>query len=195
MLDSFAIWIVAYFAAATGLTAATGYVFAKLVERGTVPLVRHRYLFMLEEGRRSRGSAAQSRGTRSVSKLVRAHILSKTSHDDYVLIYDGILQDFFAKSDGTISYVVLRGVRSGCRQIGGGEQQVGTRVPLDRTNLADASDGLFVITSEDIANVYFEPLAEVTQTLEETRALEERIRKLEQEEAAAETVPAEDRGG
>lgn len=178
MLDSFGVWILVYFMVASAVTGCIGYLSAKLVERGALPITRHRYLFMLEEGRRQRDSAAESHRTGAVSKLVRAHILSKTLHDDNVLIYDGILQDFFAKSDGTISYVVLRGAQSGCLQIASGTQQVGTRIPLDRTN-ANSNSALFVITSEDIANVYFEPLVEVTQTPDEAKVLEERLRKLE----------------
>ncbi len=184
MLDMNAGWILSYFASVAAVSFGVGFGAGRLVERGVLPLTRHRYLFMLEEGRKGE----RRRGGTSLpeARLVRAHVLSRTSHDDLVLIYDGVLRDFYSKADGTISYVVLRGARCGSVKISGdGPGRIGSTSQMDGAGMGDSTTALLVLTSEDIANVYFEHLSGVTQDTDEGRALDEAVRRFESEAAGA----------
>lgn len=176
MLDAHAGWILGYFAATAGLSFLIGFAGGKLVESGRIPLSRHRYLSMLEEGRRGDAGPAASQ-----ARLVRAHVLSRTSNDGLVLIYDGVLRDFYAKADGTISYIVLRGARCGTIRISAEPpRRSGQTIPLDDEGRSlSGGASLLVLTSEDIANVYFEPLSTVTRSVAEERSLDEALERLE----------------
>ena len=179
MVEASAGWIVLYFAAQAALFFGLGFGTGKLVEAGVLPITRHRWLSMLEQGRRQRNSA----------RLVRAHVLSRTAHDDVVLIYDGIVQDFFARADGTITYVALRGARSGALEFNKqAPRRTGQTTALSPLAGADDSSALLVLTSEDIANIYFEPLSAVTVDADETQALDAKIERLER--SAAQDTPA-----
>jgi len=95
--------------------------------------------------------------------FVRAHVLSKTSHNGRVLIYDGMVDEFYAKASGTINHLVLKNARSGLLEIG---DDAPIRHP-GKIPLGDESKGSFqilVLTSDDIANVYFEKVARITNT-------------------------------
>jgi hypothetical protein len=178
MLDDSAPWVLVYFVVVALLTFAVGFGAGRMVGSGLLPLARHRYLFMLEEGRRHDGSSG--RADRAAARLVRAHVLSKTTNDGLVLIYDGILQDFYAKADGTISYIVLRGARCGCIKIDAAQtRRAGQTTALDGVDAGDATTALLMLTSEDIANVYFEPLSAVTKSPAEEQRLAEAIKAFE----------------
>jgi hypothetical protein len=188
MFDAYAPWMLGYFALVAGAAFGLGLGGGSLVNKGWLPLMRHRYLFMLEEGRKREGAARRSQQTEA--RLVRAHVLSKTTHDDLVLIYDGILQDFYAKADGTISYIVLRGARSGTVKITSNQpRRAGDTTALEGDSSGDATTALLVLTSDDIANVYFEHLATVIKSPEEEAELARALQRYEAE--LAET--AEDR--
>jgi hypothetical protein len=172
MLDSYAGWILAYFAATGAVTGLLGFAAGKLIENGYLSgFTRHRYLFVLERGRKKKGA-----------ELVRAHVLSRTQNLNNVIFYDGILQDFFAKADGTISYVVLHDARTSTIEItGSGTLHSDTSIPLDIRGESFGTQPLLVITSENIANVYFEPLNEVRiESGDDTDALDRAIDELEQ---------------
>ena len=121
---------------------------------------------------------------------MRAHVLSRTQNLNTVIIYDGILQDFFAKADGTISYVVLHDASTSVMEIGSaGAAHSPARLPLDMGGSVRGTQPFLVITSEDIANVYFEPLNslrldEGTDTSILDRAIDE------MEQAAGQPTPA-----
>ena len=116
---------------------------------------------------------------------MRAHVLSHTQNLNNVIFYDGILQDFFAKADGTISYVVLHDARTSTIEItGSGTLHSDTSTPLDIRGESLGTKPLLVITSENIANVYFEPLNEVRiESGDDTDALDRAIDELEQAKA------------
>lgn len=182
MFDAYAPWILVYFAMVAGAAFALGLGGGKLVSDGRLPLMRHRYLFMLEEGRKREGAARRSKQTEA--RLVRAHVLSKTVHEDLVLIYDGILQDFYAKADGTISYIVLRGARSGTVKITSNQpRRAGDTTALESGSAGDATTALLVLTSDDIANVYFEHLSTVLKSPEEEEQLARALQRYEAEQA------------
>lgn len=181
MVDASAGWIVLYFSVVAALFFGLGFGAGKLVEAGVLPITRHRWLSMLEQGRRQRNTA----------RLVRAHVLSRTAHGDAVLIYDGIVQDFFSRADGTITYVALRGARSGALEINKeAPRRTGQATSLDPLGSADASTALLVLTSEDIANIYFEQLSTVTVDAAEEQALDEKIARLEHAGDARRPSPA-----
>lgn len=182
MFDAYAPWILVYFAMVAGAAFALGLGGGKLVSDGRLPLMRHRYLFMLEEGRKREGAARRSKQTEA--RLVRAHVLSRTVHEDLVLIYDGILQDFYAKADGTISYIVLRGARSGAVKITGDQpRRAGDTTALESGSAGNATTALLVLTSDDIANVYFEHLSTVLKSPEEEEQLARALQRYEAEQA------------
>ncbi len=152
MLDLYIFWILLYFLATGGLTGLAGFGVGKLIENGHLRgFTRHRYLFLLEKGRKS-----------EESELVRAYVLSRTQNLNTVIFYDGILQDFFAKADGTISYIVLHDANTSAMEItASGPAHSKDSIPLDIESGAPgvrATKPFLVITSENIANVYFEPL-------------------------------------
>ncbi|HEV7928857.1 MAG TPA: hypothetical protein VGP12_01855, partial [Nitrosospira sp.] len=172
MLDHYAGWILVYFGATGAITGLLGFGAGKLIENGYLSgFTRHRYLFMLERGRKKKGA-----------ELVRAHVLSRTQNLSNVIFYDGILQDFFAKADGTISYVVLHDARTSTIEItGSGTLHSDTSIPLDIGGESLGIKPLLVITSENIANVYFEPLNAVRiESGDDTDALDRAIGELEQ---------------
>ena len=180
MLDHNAPWIFLYFLATGLATVLLGFLAGKLIERGHLTsFTRHRYLFMLERSRKQKGV-----------DLVRAHVLSRTQNLNTVIIYDGILQDFFAKADGTISYVVLHDASTSVMEIGpAGAAHSPARLPLDMGGSVRGPQPFLVITSEDIANVYFEPLNSLR--LEEgtdTSILDRAIDEMEQ--ATGQSAPA-----
>jgi hypothetical protein len=175
MLDRYAGWILAYFGATGAITGLLGFGAGKLIENGyLIGFTRHRYLFMLERGRKKKGA-----------ELVRAHVLSRTQNQNNVIFYDGILQDFFAKADGTISYVVLHDARTSTIEItGSGTLHSSTSIPLDIVGESLGIKPLLVITSENIANVYFEPLNAVRiESGMDTDILDRAIDELEQSSA------------
>jgi hypothetical protein len=172
MLDHYAGWILVYFGATGAITGLLGFGAGKLIENGYLSgFTRHRYLFMLERGRKKKSA-----------ELVRAHVLSRTQNLSNVIFYDGILQDFFAKADGTISYVVLHDARTSTIEItGGGTLHSNTSIPLDIGGEGLGIKPLLVITSENIANVYFEPLNAVRiESGADTDILDRAIDELEQ---------------
>jgi hypothetical protein len=172
MLDNYAGWILVYFGATGSLTGLLGFGAGKLIENGYLRgFTRHRYLFMLERGRKEKET-----------ELVRAHVLSRMQNQNNVIFYDGILQDFFAKADGTISYVVLHDARTSTIEItGSGTQHSDTSIPLDIGGESLGTKPLLVITSDNIANVYFEPLNAVNiEGGADTEILDRAIDELEQ---------------
>lgn len=197
MLDGSARWILAYFAVTSLLSFALGFVVGKAVERGLLPIARHGYLRMLEEGRRQVRGASDAGfwralrpsrwpGAPAETRLVRAHVLSRTAHEREVVIYDGVLRDFYAKADGTISYVVLRGARCGTFRIEGPAPLRSTETrPLDAEG--DHTSAFLVLTADDIANLYVEPLNAVTQDPDEAAALDEKVRAYERQQQPAPT--------
>ena len=77
MLDSYAGWILVYFAATGAITGLLGFAAGKLIENGYLSgFTRHRYLFMLERGRKKKG-AELVRGARPVAhaKPEQRHLL------------------------------------------------------------------------------------------------------------------------
>lgn len=149
IFDRDALNIFIYFVVISGMGFLLGWRIGLLVTNGPLRmLASHQWQFRLLDGKKS-------------AKYVRAHVLSKTSHDGRVLIYDGIVEEFYAKASGTINHLVLKDARSGVLEIG-------NNVPIrhaGRIPLGDNKEGSFqvlVLTSDDIANVYFEKVASIT---------------------------------
>lgn len=171
MLDRYVGWIILYFLGTGSITGLTGFAAGKLIENGHLrSFTRHRYLFLLEKGRKNEGSG-----------LVRAHVLSRTQNLNTVIVYDGILQDFFAKADGTISYIVLHDANTSAIEITArGPEHSKTSIPLDIDTGAPGAKPFLVITSEDIANVYFDPLNTIRVGSADAEILDKAIDELEQ---------------
>jgi hypothetical protein len=171
MLDRYVAWILFYFLATGSITGLIGFGAGKLIENGYLRgFTRHRYLFMLERGRKKKSS-----------ELVRAHVLSRTQNLNNVVFYDGIVQDFFAKADGTISYIVLHDANTSAIEItASGATHSPTSIPLDIGGGGRGTKPFLVITSDDIANVYFEPLNTVRiESGVDTEILDRAIDELE----------------
>lgn len=186
MLDRQAGWILVYFAVAGAAAYGLGWWAGRLVIKGRLPLARHRYLFMLEEGLRASSANGAAADSAKRTRLIRAHVLSKTSHDDLVLIYDGILSDFFSSVGGTISYVVLRGARCGTVKIAANEpQRAGVAVPLDASAPLNSSTAILFIASDDIANIYFEQLPDLLASEADEQALDAALAEVEADASRA----------
>lgn len=170
--------ILLYFVVAGALSLGIGYFAGTLVSKGVLPLNRHRYLFTLEQARKVADSDSPT------ALLVRAYVLSKTANNGLVVLYEGLVQDFFARADGTINYLVLRGPSSSTLEIkSGSAQPAGASAALGKAT-ADTSQAFLVITSEDIANVYFEPTT-LVQSQQGTKTLDDALAKDEQAAAQA----------
>lgn len=169
MLDRSVAWILLYFLTTGSLIGVMGFGAGKLIENGYLRgFTRHWYLFMLEKGRKNEGS-----------ELVRAHVLSRTQNLNTVIFYDGIVQDFYAKADGTISYVVLHDANTSAMEItASGPTHSKSSIPLDIGGGVGMKPFL-VITSDDIANIYFEPLNTVVEGTD-AEILDKAIDELEQ---------------
>ncbi|HKW82397.1 MAG TPA: hypothetical protein VJN68_01480 [Burkholderiaceae bacterium] len=164
-------WILLYFAVAAGLSMLIGWGAGALVANGTLPMNRHRYLFTLEQARKAANEE-------DAALLVRAHVLSKTTHGDLVVLYDGLVRDFFARADGTINYLVLRGPRSTTLKIEAGKSRPsGDPQPL-ASGQGDSSQAFLLIASDDIANVYFEPIT-VVQTKDSQEELDAALKRMD----------------
>lgn len=182
MLDKHVVHILSYFAVVGVSAFLLGWLCGFLVASGNVPLLRHQYLELLEGGRRQDQSTSDnaSQSQSSSKAWVRAHVLSQTEHDGNVLIYDGVVRDFYSKADGTISYIVLRDARRGVLKI---SDEVSKAAParnrLSDNELSEALGGLLVLTSNDIANVYLERLSQVQSGSADEALLTERLNQLE----------------
>lgn len=120
LLDTYIAWILLYFAAIGSMTGLIGFGGGKLIESGYLRgFTRHRYLFLLKKGLKK-------------SEFVRAHVLSRTRNLNTMIVYDGLLTDFFAKADGTISYLVLHDANTATIEItASGAAHSKMPVPLD----------------------------------------------------------------
>jgi hypothetical protein len=170
MLDAYIAWILLYFAAIGSTTGLIGFGAGKLIESGYLRgFTRHRYLFLLEKGLKK-------------SEFVRAHVLSRTQNLNTMIVYDGLLTDFFAKADGTISYLVLHDANTATIEItASGATHSKMSVPLDIGSGARGIPPFLVITSENIVNVYYVPLSTVTvESDADTDMLDRAIDELEQ---------------
>jgi hypothetical protein len=169
MLDQYIAWIILYFMATGAAAGLVGFGAGTLIERGRLRgFTRHRYLFLLEKGLRA-------------SEFVRAYVLSRTQNSNIMIVYDGLLKDFFAKADGTISYIVLHDPRASTIEIvPGGPTHSKQSIPLDIDAGVRGIQPFLVITSENIANVYYEPLNALRVESGDAEALETAIEELGQ---------------
>jgi hypothetical protein len=160
MLDTHAALILGYFMAAVLLTSTTGWIFGILIELGPLRrLAKHQWLYLLIEGR-----SHAIRG--STEKQVRAHVVTKTEHDGDVIIYVGFVQDFYARADGTITYLVLHSVEKGFLTV----KKSGEQGPIKMESIVQTYEGftqLLVLKGEDIGNVLFEESPPVKATDDE----------------------------
>lgn len=191
-IDTYAGQILLYFVVSILLCGSLGrYAGVQLVRGRLSFLARHHYLFMLEGGLKAAATEVPAVG----AALVRAHVLSSTAHDGLRLIYDGVLSDFFAKSDGTVRYLVLRGANCGVFQVDPFKpRRVGTTVALDTAVEDDpagrfmsagqsVSTAILVLHAEQIENVYFEHLSVVEVNPDDQQKLDAGIEEVEKEDA------------
>ena len=170
MLDRYIAWILLYFLATGATTGLIGFGAGVLIERGHLRgFTRHRYLFLLEKGLKR-------------SEFVRAYVLSRTQNSNAIVIYNGLLTDFYAKADGTISYIVLHDPHASTIEITpAGPVYSKISIPLDINTETYGRQPFLVITSENIANVYYETLNTVrVESGADTEILDRAIDELEQ---------------
>ena len=127
-------------------------------------------MYSLNEGRRHAGGSKKA-------KRVRANVLTKSADTSgAVLIYTGVVEDFFVKTDGTISQLVLRYPKKGHIKIGDAGSMEAIAVQDIPPTEMDAGLSFLFLTSADIANVFFvaEPVLEHTdREMQELRRLKE----------------------
>lgn len=170
--------ILLYFVVTTVLPGLLGRFAGGQLVKGRLPfLARHHYLFMLEGGLQAASRDSSITGT----TLVRAHVMSSIAHDGVRLIYDGVLSDFYARADGTLRYLVLRGARCGAFQIDRFKpRRVGETVELDES-VENTPTAILVLHAEQIENVFFEHLPPVQVNVSDQQKLEAGIREVETE--------------
>ncbi len=171
MVDDNAVQITAYFFVVTVTGALLGLAAGMVMQlRAMRRFARHRWMYSLNEGRRHAGGSKKA-------KRVRANVLTKSSDTSgAVLIYTGVVEDFFVKTDGTISQLVLRYPKKGHIRIGDAGSMEAIAVQDIPPAELDAGLSFLFLTSSDIANVFFvaEPVLEHTeQEMQELRRLKE----------------------
>lgn len=174
MLNEFGLFIALYFVLTTIISAWIGFRFGSAIANGHLKsFTRHRYLFPLE---------ACLKGGKKGTPVLKAYVLSKTMHNKNTILYEGYLQAFFSKADGTISYLVLFDVKNSIMSIHDTGQKFSTFRTIDGfTNDNDSSIAQLVITSENIANVYFTSRTNISSSTEESeKILIEKIEKKKQ---------------
>ncbi|MDM0025911.1 hypothetical protein [Variovorax saccharolyticus] len=170
MVDENAVQITAYFVAVTSIGVLLGLLAGMVMQLSSMQrFARHRWMYSLNEGRRHAWGSKKAR-------RIKAKVLSKTSEAGAVLIYSGVVEDFFAKTDGTISQLVLRYPQKGHIKVGeaGGAENINmVDLPVDGKEVGRS---FLFLTSDDIANVFFvaEPVVEATsQEMDRLRKLKE----------------------
>ena len=171
MLQCYRWWILGYFLVTGGLGLGSGWGIGTLVVRQFGPfrsLARHAWMYQLI-------GAKDGHGT------IEAFVLTRTSHDGWVLMYRGFLKDFYAAADGTFRQIVLRYPKRYLMHLSGESVAPGRAsalalppwVPLQQESndpftkaipLDDTLDGrnILFVAADEIANVYFQPLAQLT---------------------------------
>ncbi len=171
MLDANVGYILLYFVTISVAAFVPGLVVGILIERGPLQhFARHRWMYALNEGRR------HARGARN-AKRIKANVLSRTAHAGKVLMYTGAVEDFFANPDGTISHLILSEPKKGLVSVwaAGRPDEVVLTAALPASTRGRRN--FLFLTSEDIANVFFEEESTVTAvTAERIERAKEAIR-------------------
>jgi hypothetical protein len=174
MFDNHMLRIAVYFAAVSAIGYLAGIQVGRLIESGPLrSFARVPWVFEL-------GSEKPRAGKHSY-QLVRAHVLSKTSHNGKSLLYQGIVIDFRVAADGSIKTIVLKNARSALLDI---SSEAPTKnpvvLPLERDQ---ATVEFLVLGAADIANVYLEKITPVTASDADLKQLDEELRRAEAEQA------------
>lgn len=163
MFNQHALRILTYFVSTSGTGFLMGWSIGVLIVKGPLrSLASHRWIYHLIDG------------TSAALGLVRAHVLSKTSHSGRVIVYDGIVEEFYANANGTINHLVLKDAHSGILEIS-------DNIPVRHANrMTIASNDqepiqFLVLTSDDIANLYFERIPAVVTTDAARQKLQEAL--------------------
>jgi hypothetical protein len=152
-LDGDAGRILLYFVAVASASYAVGRLAGRVIGAGWLPtLVSHPWMAPLTQGTRARVD-----GLPAAHRWMRAHVMTKTSHDGLVVIYEGLLANFYARADGTIVQLVLKYVQSGVLSVADPPSRSMKSLPL--TSSREQAIPFLLIAGDEVSNVYFEPYA------------------------------------
>jgi hypothetical protein len=91
----------------------------------------------------------------------RAYVVTKVQHEGRVVMYEGLLRQFYFTSDGRIAYLVLGDCHRCYLDLVGDKSPLTSikdkqRIGSSRNEDGDAAAGVLMIDGSDVANVYFE---------------------------------------
>jgi NADH:ubiquinone oxidoreductase subunit 5 (subunit L)/multisubunit Na+/H+ antiporter MnhA subunit len=158
-----------------------GCVAAEAANRGWLPfLVTHKWINQVRQSMKD--------------GLVTAYVMTNTTQNNKVLMYKGILAEFFQKKEGQFEYVVLRGCSSYFMTFDDALPQTGTHRDLF-ANHPERSKGAWdflQIEGSNIANILFDPSQQLLKISEGEAALDDALKKLHEEiDLMAERIPSQ----
>lgn len=115
--------------------------------------------------------------------LVTAYVMTTTMQNNKVLMYKGVLAEFFQKKEGQFEYVVLSGCSSYFMTFDEASPHTGTHKDLF-SNHPDRPKGAWdflQIEGANIANILFDPSEPLVETTAGTEALDTALKTLQRE--------------
>lgn len=109
------------------------------------------------------------------NSLVTAYVMTKTVLDNKILMYRGQLNEYYQKSDGTLSYVVMSECTKFVMHSTESEMHMSEQLTLFSAEHADnvlAKKTYLIIDGENIANVLIERSPPITETEKGRAALD-----------------------
>ncbi|MDI4666370.1 hypothetical protein K9U40_18870 [Xanthobacter autotrophicus] len=109
--------------------------------------------------------------------VVTAYVMTKTEGNNCVLMYKGVLNDFYLNEDGSFSYIVLQNCSRYVMDFNHGAPNVGDQMKLFKEEeLLKRRWNYLAIEGDNIANVLFDKIGAVDETKGGVEALEQALR-------------------
>ncbi len=162
------LWPLGLYIIATAFTGlALGGAISSLVHRGYLPfLVTHKWINEVK---------------RSMKKgLVTAYVMTTTAENNKVLMYKGILAEFYQDRDGKFVYVVLKSCSRYFMTFEEATPKTGKQLQLfGAPGQSDRVWDFLQINGDNIANVLFDPSPQILETTEGKTALNKALKELQ----------------
>lgn len=120
--------------------------------------------------------------------LVTAYVMTNTVQNNKVLMYKGILAEFFQKKEGQFEYIVLSGCSSYFMEFDAASPHTGQHKDLFSNHPERPKDAwdFLQIEGSNIANILFDPSPELLKITEGEVALDDALRALREQMANVE---------
>ncbi|MGU3494071.1 hypothetical protein ACLBXM_08515 [Xanthobacteraceae bacterium A53D] len=127
----------------------------------------------------------------SNDSVITAYVMTKTTTNDQILMYKGILNDFYLNENGNFSYIVLRNCARYAMSVRSDSMEISPRLALlKEEDPLSRKWNYLTIEGANIANVLFDRNEPINDTPDGERALEAAL-----EAANAQTGPTSMKSG